>query len=126
MTETFDYNATHYSINDGSCAMEFSIPGVALALINEDGFYWEADPNEWRALGKIDWDDQINVLAHARIEYGAECEALTQDEMDLMATNFENQCNPYDPYEAEHNAFWNALDAGYYPIDMDPRYDDRL
>ena len=49
--EPFKYEPTHVSIQDGSEAMESDLSGRGeLFLVNEDGFEWQADPMEWKAL----------------------------------------------------------------------------
>lgn len=50
--ESIDYKPTHWSINDGSNAMQIDL-GPGLYLINEDGDAWQADPAEWRTVAQM-------------------------------------------------------------------------
>ena len=47
------YRATHWSIHDGSDAMEIVVPGNLFVLINEDGESWAADPADWRTAEEM-------------------------------------------------------------------------
>lgn len=48
------YEHTHYSKRDGSPAMLWAED--PFLLINEEGFVWADDRNDWGSYDEIDWD----------------------------------------------------------------------
>lgn len=46
--ESPKYHATHVSVHDGSDAM--LIDETSFSLVNEDGYAWAANPDDWMAL----------------------------------------------------------------------------
>lgn len=49
----FEYEATHMSRHDGSPAMALPTDPGTLVLVNEDGYVWIAEPENWKDLSKI-------------------------------------------------------------------------
>lgn len=44
----YEYHHTHVSVHDGSPAM--MIWGVPFTLMNEDGYTWQPEPEDWELI----------------------------------------------------------------------------